>query len=154
MKIINIKKQVNWLYKRFKEAKKSKYGSFKVKEVDFNALLEVVQYLDMVRAEKVSKNTLFAKLYIYHLNNLIDTYHTDVLEELPQKELSKLLDIPLDAYFKRLHEKIQVNWNDKICEKLLKGDDVKKQYVTEKYSLEYVEDKLTEMINEALIRFE
>lgn len=154
MKIINIKNQVNWLYKRFKDAKESKYGSFKVKEVDFKALLEVVEYIDILREEKVAKNTLFAKLYIYHLNNLIDIYETDVLEDIPQKELSRLLDIPLDYYFKRFYEKIQNNWNVKMCEKLLKTKEFPKEYVSEKYTQEFCTSKLTEMINEALNRFE
>lgn len=157
-KPINVKNDINWLYKRFKEARVSKYGSFKVKEVDFNALLRVGEYIDMVHAEKVAKNTLFAKLYIYFLNNLIDIYETDVLEETPQKELSKLLDIPLETYFSRFHQKIHVNWKIKMCEKLLKGgvitDDEKESYIRDKYSLEYVEEQLTYMINQALNRFE
>ena len=154
MKIINIKNQVNWLYKRFKDAKESKYGSFKVKEVDFNALLEVVEYIDILRKEKVAKNTLFAKLYIYHLNNLIDIYETDILEDIPQKELSKLLDISLEAYFKRFHEKLQTNWVNSMAEKLVKTKEFPKEYVKEKYTEEFCRSKLTEMINEALNRFE
>jgi hypothetical protein len=151
---MKIKNSVNWLYKRFKDAKQSKYGSFKVSKSDFNALLDVVRYIDIQREEKVAQNTLFAKLYIYHLNNLIDTYKTDVLEEIPQKELSKMLNIPLEAYFKRFYEKIHNNWNDKMCEKLLKTKEFPKEYVAEKYTQEYCTEKLTEMINEALERFE
>lgn len=151
---INIKNSVNWIYKRFKYAKESKYSSFKVTENDIKTFLDIVKYIDIQREEKVAKNTLFAKLYIYHLNQLIDIYDTDVLETIPQKELSKLLDTPLDYYFISFHNKLQNKWHDKMCEKIIQGKDIRKEYVKEKYTLEYVEQKLIEMINEALIRFE
>lgn len=152
--MIDIKNSVNWLYKRFKDARESKYSSFKVRESDFKTFLDVVKYIDIQREEKVAKNTLFAKMYIYHLNQLIDTYDTDVLENIPQKELSKLLDTPLDNFFQSFHNKLQNKWHDKMCQKIIEGKDIRKEYVKEKYTLEYVEEKLTEMINEALIRFE
>ena len=152
--MIDIKNSVNWLYKRFKDARESKYSSFKVNESDFKTFLDVVKYIDIQREEKVAKNTLFAKMYIYHLNQLIDTYDTDVLENIPQKELSKLLDTPLDNFFQSFHNKLQNKWHDKMCQKIIEGKDIRKEYVKEKYTLEYVEEKLTEMINEALIRFE
>ena len=53
--MINIKKSVNWLYRRFKDAKESKYKSFKVSEADFNALLEVVEYIDIIHKKKLRK---------------------------------------------------------------------------------------------------
>jgi len=152
--MINIKNNVNWLYKRFKDAKESKYRSFKVSNNDFKAFLEVVEYIDILRDEKVAKNTLFAKLYIYHLNQIIDIYNTDVFEEIPQKELSKILDIPLEAYFKRFHEKLQTNWINSMANKLVKTKEFPKEYVNEKYTLDFTTEKLTEMINEALNRFE
>ena len=151
---INIKNSVNWIYKRFKDAKESKYSSFKVTENDIKTFLDIVRYIDIQREEKVAKNTLFAKLYVYHLNQLIDIYDTDVLENIPQKELSKLLNTPLDYYFTSFHNKIQNKWHDKMCDKIIQGKDIRKEYVKEKYTLEYVEEKLTEMMNEALIRFE
>ncbi len=155
MKIINIKKQANYLYKRFKDAKESRYSSFKVNDNDFKALLDVVGYIDILIDEKVAKNTLFAKLYIYQLNQMMLIYGTDVLEDIPQKELSKILDTPLEYYFKAFHDKIKVRDNDKIIHKLKNGSlDDKKIFVNERYNLEYCENKLTEMINEALIRFE
>lgn len=153
--MINIKKSINWLYKRFKDAKESKYKSFKVSEADFNAFLEVVEYIDIIHKNKVAENTLFAKLYIYHLNQIIDKYETDVLEDIPQKELSKILNLPLDSFYKAFHSKIQNNWNDKIISKIKDGDkDAIKQWVAVKYSEEHVEETLDYMINQALTRFE
>ena len=153
-KPINVKNDINWLYKRFKDARSNPYLSFKVSEVDFKALLRVAEYIDIIHSKKVAENSLFAKLYIYNLNQLIDAYKTDALEEIPQKELSKILDIPLDAFFKRFHEKIQTNWIDTMAEKLLKSKEFPKEYVKEKYTLEHCEEQLTYMINQALNRFE
>lgn len=150
----NIKNDINWIYKRFLQAKESPYSSFKVKESDFKAFLRVVEYIDILHSDKVAKNTLFAKLYIYFLNQMIDIYKTDVLEDIPQKELSKILDIPLDAFFKRFHEKITSEWHDKIVSKILDEKQLPKDFVIEKYSLDKVETKLTYMINQALNRFE
>ena len=167
MKIINIKKQANYLYKRFLDARESKYKSFKVSENDFKAFKDVVGYIDILREEKLAKNTLFAKMYIYHLNQMIDTYnynkskdpesidsYTSFLESEPEKELSKILDLPLDYFYKSFHRKIHTGWHDNLIKKHIKGIDVGKEYVKERYTLDFVTKNLDEKINEALIRFE
>ena len=152
--VIDIKTTVNTFYKKMLDAQKSPYGSFKVQNSDFKLFKDIVRYIELTREEKVSRNTLFAKLFIYNYQQMIHTYNTDCLEDIPQKEISKILNTPLDFFFQAFYNKLHSNWNDSMCEKILKGKDISKEYVSEKYTLEKVTEVLTEMINEALLRFE
>ena len=151
---MDIKKSLNWLNKRFKSAKEHKYSSFKVNEHDFNAFNSIVEYVSIVNKEKVSKNVLFAKLYIYFLNQQIRYFQTDAFEKIPVIELNKFLDTPLDNYYVAFHKELH---SAKISNTILKykqGYKPTKEEFENKYSLQFVTEQLDLMMNQALNRFE
>ena len=164
---MNIKKAVSWLNNRFIAAKESKYNSFKVSDFDFKTFSYMVEYIDILHKEKVTENVLFAKLYIYHLNQMIETYsynkeldpesnenYTSFLDTMPQKELSKILDRDLSNFYLAFHNKINSDWRDALCRKLVAGKDISKEYVRERYTIDLVTSQLDLMINQALIKFQ
>lgn len=72
----------------------------KPNQSDIDALNNVIEWVEKHRSDTIRNNQLFAKLYIYHLNEKIKYYSTDVSDFLPQKELSRILDMPLDNFYK------------------------------------------------------
>lgn len=151
---MDIKKSLNWLNKRFVSAKEHKYNSFKVSNYDLEAFNSVVRYISIVNKKRVSKNELFAKLYIYHLNQSIRYYQTDVFESEPHKELSRLLEIPLFNFYEAFHKEIHGAQINNIMERYKKGYKPTLEEFKEKYSIEYVTAQLDLQINQCLNKFE
>ena len=150
--------------------------SFKANQNDINALNAVLTYVNDEQVKKVQNNRLFAKLYIYQLNKYINDFGNTMFSSIPEKELSRLLNIPLESFFKAFHaslhenirikvfeengieltvpalkDKVQLN-NEKLNLSRMSKDDIKKVF-QETYSLEIVTDELIKMCNEALKRF-
>ena len=120
---------------------------------DIDSINCILQWINNQKKEDLKKNHLFAKLFIYNLNQIIRDYDTDVLNDFAQKELSRLLNIPLEAYyraFKQELDNVQVN---KIVAAHKLGKEVTEADLKEKYDIKYVENQLNHMITEALNRF-
>lgn len=151
---MDIKKALNWQNKRLLSAKESKYNSFKVNEVDFKAFNSVVEYVSVVNKKRVSKNTLFAKLFVYFLNQQVRYYKTDYFEAVPTKELCRLLDMPLGNYYEAFHKELISSQINNIIDKYKKGHKPTIEDFKDRYTLEMVTTHLDLQINQALSRFE
>jgi hypothetical protein len=127
--------------------------SFTPNENDIDSLNTIIGWMNRQQSESVKNNQLFAKLYIYFLNQTIRYFEANIFDDIPQKELSKLLDLPLDNYYNAFHKELQNNNINRVVEnKNINKDDLLKE-MQEKYTLEECTIKLDTMINEALNRF-
>lgn len=151
---MDIKKSLNWLNKRFVSAKDNKYSSFKVNKHDLEAFNSVVRYISIINKKRVFKNELFAKLYIYFLNQQIRYYQVDALEKIPQKELSRLLNTPLFNFYEAFHKELHSARHTNVIEKYKKGYKPTIEDFKEKYSIEFITNQLDLQINQCLNRFE
>ena len=149
-----------WDVKRAGERLLWRFGldkPFKPNADDELALRSVLSWVNRASSDAVSNNQLFAKLYIYQLNQAIRYHQTTVFEELVQLELSKVLDTPLhlfyDAFIADLYGN-QLNRISEVSSQKEKLDVVKyAQRFKETYSKDFVTSKLDEMIVNALNRF-
>lgn len=144
----NIEKAIQRIAWRFTTDK-----SFKPNENDIDSVNCLIDWINRQTSETIKNNQLFAKLYIYHLNQSIRYFQTTVFEDIPQKDLSKLLDLPLKNFYIAFHKELHSNLISKVVEdnEGRKVIDVKE--LEEKYDLQFVSDKLEQKVNEALNRF-
>ena len=144
----NLEKAIKRIAWRFTSNK-----PFTPNDNDLDALNSVIGWSNRQQADAVKSNQLFAKLYIYHLNQTIRYFESNIFDDIPQKDLSRLLDLPLDNYYSAFHKELQSNNVTRVVkDKTIANEDLLKE-LEEKYTLEVVTEKLDEMINEALNRF-
>jgi len=144
----NLDKALNRLAWRFTNKK-----GFTPGEEDLNALNTLISWINRQESEAIKNNQLFAKLYIYNLNQSIRYFEASVFDDIPQKEVSRLLDLPLKNYYSAFHKELQSNNITRVVEnKNIPKEDILKE-LEEKYTLEECTKQLDKMINEALNRF-
>ena len=134
---------------------------------DIEAFNGVVEWINTYKTDVLNNNKLFAKLYILFLNQYIEKFETDIFDPIPQKELSRLLDLPLENYYiaftkalndsgryRLLREKgVKTGKHPKEMTKEDRGKDVKLEDFKDVWDVETVTDNLGLMIVEALKRF-
>lgn len=152
-----VDKAVKRLVWRLAPNSKGEYSNFRVLEDDFNALKSILGSLDRDKKINVSNNVLLAKLYIYHLTMNIRYFGTTVLDEYPQKDLGRLLDLPLEKFTQAFYKDLIDNQLNKLVETDNENEqkEILKQYEDFKktFTLEFVENKLFDMVNKALKRY-
>ena len=98
-------------------------NSWKPTKHDLEAYNALLKYIETKKKETIINNQLFGKLYIYLFGEFITYYNASVFDEIPQKELHKILDTDLRVLVTNLKDKL--NLKDKedyiIQEKSLKG---------------------------------
>lgn len=131
-------------------------------DTDIKAFNEIVDWVERQRAETVNKNHLFAKLYIYYLNQFIDKFESTVFSEIPEGELHKKLSMPIQNYFQAFTNSLNdsnryrilrskgVEFGKHPNETDKKGNGVELKDFKDVWDVDTVEKKLTEMIVEAL----
>lgn len=151
----DVKKSVERLIWRFRKDKEGDYIQFKPNNNDFNELLNIIGWIEQQKELSLLNNDLFAKLFIHVLNQNIEYYNTDVLEEEPQKEISRLLSTPLKLFYKAFHSKIQSVHINRILERTKKenSNEITKQELREFFDLDFVTEQLNHMITEAINKF-
>lgn len=153
----DIKKAGERLLWRFQKDANGNFKSFVPNDNDVAALKCVLAWVNRNTSENVKNNQLFAKLYIYFLTQGIRYHETTVLENEVQKELSKILDKPLQLFYKAFANDLYSNQLSRLMTEETPEDakqvlsDLKK--FQETYSEDLIESKLDEMISEALNRF-
>ena len=85
---MNINKAIEHLKFRFK-------NHWKPTEKDVEAINSIIKFTKEKHEKQYNDNQLFGKLYIYVLGEYINFYRSSVTSDLPQKELHKLLDRPI-----------------------------------------------------------
>lgn len=163
---ISLDKAIWKLKERFKSKK-----AFLPSKFDKRCLNSIINWINDEKKRSLENNRLFAKLYIYFLNQNIDKFETTVFDDIPQKNLSRLLNMPLDSFYisfknsfdqnNRLEvlnslgiEINHLNTNKQDREKL---KNISKEqlikFTNSQFDLLTIEVKLNEMVTEALNRF-
>ena len=136
----------------------------KPNQTDIEAFNGVVEWINTYKTDVLNNNKLFAKLYILFLKQHIEKFETDIFDQIPQKELSRLLDLPLENYYiaftkalndsgryRILREKgVEIGKHPK---EMTNKADVNLEDFKDVWDVETVTDNLGLMIVEALKRF-
>ena len=113
--------------------------SFKFKNVwkptqpDVEALNTIIEFVEAKHKKQIQDYQLFAKLYIMVYAQYLERYKTTIFDEIPKKELHKLLDRPLDFFLElftqRLNESELYSLFDELYinmdHPILKSDELK-----------------------------
>ena len=79
-----------------------KYNNhWNITQTDIDALNTIKEFAKQKHQEQIEANQLFAKLYIMVFSQFIERYKTDIYDDIPQKELHKLLDKDLSVFIQR-----------------------------------------------------
>ena len=164
IKEYDIKKAASRLSWRFSK-KNGESKAFTPNENDIEAVNTLLTWINKEKENSLYKNELFAKLFIYFLNNRIEKYNYDknchpdefegyisFLDTEPEKDLCRILDLPLESFYVAFFDKINKDWRDYLINKLKKNQDIKNEPL-EKYTLDRVKLELNHKITEALNRF-
>lgn len=148
----DLKKAAEHLLWRF-NSEKGIYISNKDKSC-LNTLLEWINNEKKTNIEERAV-ILFTKIYIYVLNQNIIHYDTDVLDKEPQKQLNRLLDLPLENFYEAFYKSIQNVQINRMLERCKKEDDnnFTKQELLGYFEKDFLKAQLNHIITEALNRF-
>lgn len=83
-------------------------NGWKANENDLEALNTIIDFVNNKHNAQLSNNEVAFKLYVTALSWFIDHYKTDVFDPIPQKELHKLLNKPLQPFIQRFTDKINL----------------------------------------------
>jgi len=151
--MFNLEKSVQRMQWRFRK-ENNEFVSFKPNKQDVEALNCFFNWINQQKKESLTDNSLFAKLLVYVYTLKIRENQTHALDDIPQKEVSKILDSPLSVIFQSFKSDLHLNQISRIVNQF-EGDvrKVKENDLKQLYSDEYVAKKLSHMITEALNRF-
>tara|TARA_R110002051_G_C8769409_1_gene503366 strand:+ start:33088 stop:33555 length:468 start_codon:yes stop_codon:yes gene_type:complete len=145
----NVQKAASKLLWRFNSVN-GQTKSFNPNKDDIQSLNTLLECVNREKKEKLSQNVLFAKLFIYALTDHLRKFETTIFDKEITKQLSMMLEKPLDVFYKAFEEDLYNNQTKRI--ELKDGvtiDDFKRTYTTE-----FIQMNLDLMITEALNRFE
>ena len=153
----DLKKYVDRFQWRFSKDENGNFKQFKPNYKDVEAINNIFEWINRQKKETLKNNVLFAKLFIYFLNQNIRHYETTVLDEFPQKEITKILRTPLHLFYKAFYEDIKFNQINKLSKENTseENDEIIKQHkeLLESFTLKLVSDKLADLITEALNKY-
>lgn len=86
-----IKKAINHFAWRFK-------NGINPTNNDVKALNNIIDFVNEKHKKQTNDNSLFAKLYVIFYGELLRYYDSTIFSDIPQKELHKLLEKPLDYH--------------------------------------------------------
>ena len=76
---------------------------------DQKALDTLADFVNDKHNKQLQDNEMFAKVYIFMYSYFLKRYNTDIYDTIPQKELHRYLDQPLE----RIVERFRVKMNEK-----------------------------------------
>ena len=137
--------------------KNGNYKTFEVEEKDFNALKSLLGYINRVESKTIYNNQLFAKLYIMELVGQIRENETTIFNDLLFTQISNQLSKPLELFYLAFYQDLCSNQLNRLTKGSFtdkEGNDIIMDYnrFKETFSLEYVTNKLNEMMNSTLHR--
>lgn len=65
---------------------------------DVDALNTIMQFVENKHKQQINDYDLFVKLYIFVYQEFLNNHNTTVFNSVPQKELNKLLDRPIEDF--------------------------------------------------------
>lgn len=134
-------------------------NSNKPNKTDVDAFNNIVKWFNVQESKTIDNNKLFAKLYILFLTQTLRHYKASVFDlSILNTDLHKKLDTDLDMFYFAFREDLIHRQLDLILNNP-KGNITTDKFTQEveefkkKYNQEYVNQKLNEMINGALVNF-
>lgn len=127
--------------------------SFKPNDADVISWNNIIQWIASQKQVTMSNQQLFAKLYIEKLVREIRESKSTVFDNDIQKEVSRVLSMPIELFYKAFHSDLHNNQIRKVLKDKLK-EDVTFEDMENKYTLDFVTNKLNEMITESINEFE
>ncbi len=103
IKNYDLRKSIERLLWRFSKDENEKTKSFYPNTNDLKALQNITTWIGRQKSETITNNQLFAKLYLYHFTDLMRKYDAIAFDVIIEKELSSLLDRPLESFFKAFY---------------------------------------------------
>ena len=143
---MNIKKAIEHFEFKFQK-------NWKPTPTDIIALNCIIEFVNDKHTKQLQDNEMFAKVYIFMYSYFLKHYNTDVYDSIPQKELHRYLDQPLE----RIVERFKVKMNEREYE--LQGTIVHPAIgkstsdFTDVWDYETVKEHLELMINMAINEF-
>ena len=96
---MTIKKAVEHFIWKFK-------NSWNPTEKDVEALNAVIEFVESKHKKQIQDFHLFAKLYIMVYAQYLERYKATIFDDIPRKELHKLLDRPTEDFIKRFTDRL------------------------------------------------
>ena len=130
-----------------------RFEKIKSNETDQKALDTLAEFVNNKHTKQLQDNEMFAKVYIFMYSYFLKSYNTDIYDSIPQKELHRYLDQPLE----KIVERFKVKLNEKEYE--LQGSIVhpaigkSTSESKDVWDYETVKEHLELMINLALNEF-
>lgn len=166
-----------WRFGGKDKPKQRSKTTFPVNKEDMEALNAIIRAINDLKDELYDTNQGFAKLYIFALNYFIKHYKTDIYDETPQKELSRLLDRDISVLIQRFTDNLndsekysllEINESKhpalmsdkereleykKLHQKAKNDPEFVSRLTNDAWKFEDVEENLKQMISTALMRF-
>ena len=73
---------------------------------DIDALNTIIKFVQDKHKRQINDYQLFAKLYVMVYAQYLERYKTTIFDDIPRKELHKLLDTPLEAFIQRFTDRL------------------------------------------------
>jgi len=170
--INNIKKAINRITWRIGG------NGWKANQNDADAINFIIDFVNVKHKEQINNHQLFAKLYIYVYGQFLSLYDATVFDDIPQKELHRILDKPLEqiiedftrqlnnsdkySFYKELglSKKHPLTMTDqekksdmKILEAVKNDKEKLESFITEIWDYEAVKENLEFQINNAINKY-
>lgn len=96
---MTIKKAVEHFLWKFK-------NSWNPTQQDVDALNTIISFVTDKHKQQIQDYHLFAKLYIMVYAQYLERYKTTIFDDIPRKELNKLLDRPIEDFIHRFTDRL------------------------------------------------
>jgi hypothetical protein len=152
----NVKKAGQRLQWRIQPNYKGEYKTFKVNEDDFKALNSLLGMINRIQNLDTSNQVLFEKLYIRFLIQEIRHNKTTIFDKNLLTEISTILAYPLENFYTAFYNDLHGNQLNRLLTNKTEQEDMDTlkvhQEFTEKYTFDFVVNKIRTNKNELLIK--
>jgi len=130
-------------------------NGWKANQNDLDAVNFIVDFVNVQNKKQIDDNQLIAKLYIYAYSSYLKHFRATVFDDIPRRELFKMLDRPIEVLIQRftsdlntteLYQFFQAN-DIKINHPILMPDKNKIEIKEDIWDYETVKENLERDIN-------
>ena len=79
---------------------------WKATDKDAEAITAIIKFTNQQHKEQLKSNELFAKMYIMVFSQYLERYKADIYDDIPQKELHKLLGKDIGVFVERFTNRL------------------------------------------------
>ena len=120
-------------------------NGWKANEKDQEAINEIITYVNKTNERALNDNEIAFKMYVMLFSQYLERYEATVFDDIPQKELHKMLTIPTERFLERFTERLNKSERYTLMEQkginkhpALMSDDEKEKEL-------YIVDKMTNL---------